>query len=183
MAGYNTILDIQFNETSVTEPVTLVEVKDFCKIDISTDDSLLTALITSARLMCEDYTAIGFVRHEAVAVLNNPNGGIYLPYGPLIEIIQVTDEDGNILVLDEDYTVSGNSFVRLLTPTYDNITVSYTTGYETLPNALKTALLNTVYYLYDNRAMTIERIYDKNVSSIGNIGPIAEMILKPHRRV
>ena len=183
MVAYNSVLDIQFNETSVTEPVTLVEVKDFCKIDIDTDDSLLTALITAARLMCEDYTGVGFVRHEAVAILNNENGGIYLPYGPLIEILQVTDEYGNILVLDEDYTVSGNSFVRLLTPLQNNLTISYTTGYETLPLSFKTALMNSVYYLYDNRATTIERIYDKNVSSIGNIGPIAEMILKPHRRV
>jgi hypothetical protein len=74
-------------------------------------------------------------------------------------------------------------FKRLLTPKESNLTIVYQAGYEVLPNRLKTALLNTVYYLYDNRAQSINHIYDKNVPTIGNLGPISEMILKPLRRV
>ena len=37
---------------------------------------------------------------------------------------------------------------------------------------LKTALLNAIYYLYDNRS-----------EGADDIGPIAKMLLKPYRRV
>lgn len=180
---YNAVLDVQFNETSVTEPVTLEEAKNFCKIDIDTDDILLEAIITSAREMCEDFTNIGFVEHEIVATVNNPNGNILLPYGPIIEVTEVKNKDGDILEADDEYEISGNLFKSLKTPKEEGLEITYTSGYETLPERLKLALLNTIYYLYDNRAQSIEHIYDKNVPKIGNIGPISEMILKPLSRV
>ena len=170
--GYNSVLDIEFTETEITEPVTLVEAKDFCKVDIGTDDNLIISLITAARQQCEAYTGVGFVIHDAVAILNNINGDIYIPYGPLIAINQVTDEDGNILVLDSTYFVIGNQFKRLATPRVKNITIDYTTGYSELPNVLKTALLNQIYYLYDNRSIGTE-----------DISPIAKNLLNPYRRV
>ena len=183
MVGYNSVLDIEFNDDNIDEPITLTETKEFCKIDIDTDDDIIIELMTAAREMCEDYTGIGFVVHNVVANINNINGSIYLPYGPTGAINQITDADGNILILDTGYTLSGNQFKRLLTPKEDNLTIDYQTGYSTLPMRLKTALLNSVYYLYDNRAQSINHIYDKNVPTIGNLGPISEMILKPLRRV
>ena len=183
MVGYNSVLDIQFDDGAITEPITLTETKDFCKIDIGTDDALITELIKSAREMCEDYTGIGFVVHNITANIDNPNGGIYLPYGPIIAINSVKNADSEELDIDDQYTISGKEFKRLLTPKENNLTVEYEAGYSTLPNRLKLALLNTVYYLYDNRAQSINHIYDKNVPTIGNLGPISEMILKPLRRV
>jgi uncharacterized phiE125 gp8 family phage protein len=170
--GYNSVLDIEFNDTEITEPVTLVEAKDFCKIDIGTDDNLVISLITAARQQCEAYTGVGFVVHDAVAILNNTNGDIYIPYGPLIAINQVTDQAGNILVLDTDYTIIGNAFKRLATPRAKNITIDYSTGYSELPNILKTALLNQIYYLYDNRSIGVD-----------DVSPIAKNLLNPYRRV
>ena len=183
MVGYNSVLDIQFDDGVIVEPITLTETKDFCKIDIGTDDDLITQLITSAREMCEDYTGIGFVVHNITANIDNPNGGIHLPYGPIRAINSVTNADDDELDIDDQYTISGGEFKRLLTPKENNLTVEYEAGYSTLPNRLKLALLNTVYYLYDNRAQSINHIYDKNVPTIGNLGPISEMILKPLRRV
>jgi len=183
MVNYNSVLDTEFNDGEISEPVTLAEVKNFCKIDINTDDDILIELITTAREMCEDYANISFVDHTITTIVNNCNGGISLPYGPIKEVTQVKNSDGDILMLEEDYTISGNSFVRLLTPKLDNIEVTYLTGYSSLPKKMKLALLNCIYYLYDNRAQSIDHIYDKNVPTIGNLGPISEMILKPLRRV
>lgn len=180
---YNSIVDIEFNDQNIVEPITLTETKDFCKIDINTDDNLIVELITIAREMCEDYTNIGFVEHNVTAIVNNFNGGITLPFGPVGTINQVTDKNGNVLVLDTDYTIVGNQFKRLMTPKCGGITIDYQAGYTTLPNKMRLALLNTVYYLYDNRAQSINHIYDKNVPTIGNLGPISEMLLKPLRRV
>lgn len=172
MVEYNSVLDVQFDDIDVIEPITLTEAKNFCKIDIGTDDDLINVLITAARQMCEAYTGIGFVEHNAVAVLNNSNGDIYIPYGPLLDINSVEDADGNTLVLDTDYTLGGNEFKRLRTPHANNITIDYTTGYTALPSPLKTALLNQVYYLYDNRAIGND-----------NISPIAKTILNLYKRV
>jgi uncharacterized phiE125 gp8 family phage protein len=172
MVEYNSVLDVQFQDGEINEPVTLTEAKNFCKIDISTDDDLINVLITAARQMCEAYTGVGFVEHDAVAVLNNSNGDIYIPYGPMIEIINVVDDAGRVLVLDLDYTIGGNEFKRLKTPFTNNITIDYITGYTTLPEALKTALLNQVYYLYDNRSVGVD-----------DISPIAKIILNLYKRV
>lgn len=173
MVAYNRVLDIQFNELSVTEPVTLIEAKDFCRIDIGTDDSLITSLITTARLMCEAYTGVGFIEHEAVAVLLNENGGMYIPYGPTGTINSVTDSAGDTLILDTDYEISGNQFKRFVTAFNEEITIDYTTGYSVLPEVLKTALLNQIYYLYDNRSQQMD----------SEMSPIAKMILNPFKRV
>jgi uncharacterized phiE125 gp8 family phage protein len=172
MVEYNSVLDVQFDDDDIMEPVTLTEAKNFCKIDISTDDDLINVLITAARQMCEAYTGVGFVEHNAVAVLNNSNGDIYIPYGPMIAINSVEDDNGRVLVLDLDYTLGGNEFKRLRTPHSNNITIDYTTGYTTLPEVLKTALLNQVYYLYDNRAVATD-----------DISPIAKTLLNLFKRV
>jgi uncharacterized phiE125 gp8 family phage protein len=172
MVNYNSVLDIQFNDEEITEPVTLAEAKDFCKIDISTDETLITSLITAARQMCEAYTGVGFVSHYAIAIINNSNGDMYLPYGPTGEITSITNENGVELVADETYFLSGNDFKRILRPKENNLTIEYVTGYEVLPNVLKTALLNAIYYLYDNRSQSTE-----------DIGPIAKLLLNPFRRV
>jgi len=172
MVEYNSVLDIQFDDVNILEPVTLTEAKNFCKIDISTDDDLINILITAARQMCEAYTGVGFVEHNAVVVLNNLNGDIYIPYGPMIAINSVVNDQGTTLVLDTDYTLGGNEFKRLRTPHANNITIDYTTGYTTLPDVLKTAVLNQVYYLYDNRSVGTD-----------DISPIAKTLLNLFKRV
>jgi len=172
MVNYNSVLDIEFIDDDIIEPVTLSEAKDFCKIDIGTDDALVTALITAARQMCEAYTGVGFVVRELTAVLNNCNGDIYIPYGPIVEIISVTDENDTSLVLGTGYTLSGISFKRLASPKDTNVTVNYIAGYSVLPEVLKTAVLNQVYYLYDNRSQGVD-----------DIGPIAKSLLNIYRRV
>lgn len=172
MVNYNSVLDIEFNDAGIVEPVTLTEAKNFCKIDITTDDALVTALITAARQMCESYTSVGFVERELTAVVNNMNGDIYIPYGPVVSIISVTDEDENSLVLGTGYTLSGISFKRLATPRDTNITINYIAGYSTLPEVLKTAVLNQIYYLYDNRSQGVD-----------DVGPIAKSLLNIYRRV
>lgn len=172
MVEYNSVLDIEFNDADIVEPVTLVEAKDFCKVDIGTDDNLIISLITAARQQCEAYTGVGFVEHNIVAIVNNMNGDIYIPYGPISTINSITDADNNTLVLDTTYTVIGNQFKRLATPKQTNITIDYIGGYSELPNVLKTALLNQIYYLYDNRSIGVD-----------DVSPIAKNLLNPYRRV
>lgn len=169
MATYNQILDTQL-EAVTTEPLTLQEAKDFCKIDIDTDDDIVEALIIAARQMCEAYTNISFVQRECVAEIDNTNGNTYLPYGPVGDVSEVLYADGNELTGTE-YEIKGTEFKRIAYPK-TLVTVTYEAGYTDLPEILKTALKNAVYYLYDNRAQATD-----------GIGDIATKLLKPFRRV
>jgi hypothetical protein len=163
--SYNQVLDVLFDDSDITEPVTLAEAKNFCKIDIADDDTLITALIIAARKMCESYTNIGFVEREVTAVVNNGNGNVYLPYGPIGDVSLIDD------VAPTDGQIVGFKW-KQLTTVGERITLVYTAGYAILPEDLKTGLLNAIYFLYDNRAVAVD-----------GIGEIAKKILKPQKRV
>ena len=170
MVSYNQILDVQLAEVE-TEPVTVAEAKTFCRIDISEDDDLIEELITAAREMCENYTGISFVKREVTATFNNANGGRYFPFGPVGEIAEILDEDGDN-ILPANYKIVGSLFKQLKEPCYAEITATYEGGYETLPKDLKDALLNAVFYMYDNRS-----------ESTTDLGEVALRKLKRYRRV
>ena len=41
---------------AASEPISLTDAKNFLRVDHSNDDTLISALITSARQLCEEYT-------------------------------------------------------------------------------------------------------------------------------
>lgn len=169
-ALFNAVLDVQFDETGSTEPVTVAECKDFAKIDTAADDTLIAELAVTARQMCEAYTNISFVEREVTAVLNNSLGGIYLPYGPVLgDVTSVKDEDGNDVT---DPQIKGNNFKFIKYPALDYLEVVYDAGYEELPSALKDAVLNQFAHLYDNRG-----------NGANDMAAISKQLLKPFRRV
>lgn len=138
--AYNAVLDTSFDDGTVTEPVTLQEAKDWCKIDVSDDDSLITSLITAARIICENYANLSFIKRTVTAKIKNGLGGFVAPYGPVISITSAKDsDDTDIAGFDFDNAYGGK------------ITVVYEAGYEVLPQNLKTALLNQISFLYENR--------------------------------
>ena len=162
-------MDVQLDEVE-TEPVTLQEVKDFCRIDINTDDDLVEELITASREQCEAVTGVSFVSREVIAVIDNTNGNTYLPYGPVADLdeVAVEDEDGNEIT---DFKLIGTKFPYLKYPR-EIVTVTYDGGYADLPKDLKTALMNAVYWKYENRA-----------EMPADLGDVAMNILKRYRRV
>ena len=164
---YNQLIEAVFNEGSMVpdEPVTLDEVILFSGIDIDEDDALIEeTLIPAGRQILEENYNIGFVSRSITATFNNGNGGFYLPYGPVTEIDTVTADD-----------VDANAVVKngqVLTPHSERLTATYTAGYEVLPAKLRTALLNQIRYLYDNRS-----------EGKTDVAPMAAMIMNPLSRV
>lgn len=154
------------------EPVTLAEVKAYAKIDTgTTDDSIITDLITTAREQCEDFTGISIVNRTVTAVLNNDCGGIYLPYCPFINLLSIVDEDGNTISTD-DYKLSGILFPQLIYPKC-KVTVVYTAGYGLPPERIKSAILQQTFYLYENRGES---------AVISRSGIVAELTLSPQAK-
>lgn len=162
----------------VTEPVTLAEVKAWCRIDADyvAPDTILSMMMVSARELLEQETNIGFA--PRVLELQWNGCPVEMPYSPTGAITSVTDKDGDAVTTD-DYTVSteqaksiyinsvcgnlGNAeffygidqTVSLWTWNYTDFCDSlykcvYTTGYEIakLPKPLKQAILTQIDYMY-----------------------------------
>ena len=165
---YNAVLEVKQVESSVTEPVTVQEAKDWMKVDLTDDDTLIEELITVARKQVEGYLCISLVPKTITAILNNSQGGIELPYGPVASITSVKDED-DIAIEATEYLPQGEDYKTIKTP-YDYLKVVYVTEANT---EYKTGVLQQILYLYENRG-------DVNA---GQLSPMVKMTLKPYRRV
>jgi uncharacterized phiE125 gp8 family phage protein len=132
------------------EPVTLQEVKDWCRIDVADDDDLITMLITAAREACEDYTNISFILRTVTARILNQLGDEWIPYGPVGDIVSFVNNAGDTVATDQ-YIIRGVQFKQLCTRFCEPVTIQYAAGYSILPKKLKTALLNQIAWMYTNR--------------------------------
>ena len=167
--SYNQVTD--YDKGAITEPITLSELKAYCKISYSTDDALLTSLISAAREVCENYSYLSFGQRDMAAWINNYNGGTYLPFGPVTEVVSVFNLDG----AEVDYKTSGSNFLQILYPKMP-LKVVYTTGYATIPEYMKTAVMAQALFMYENRG-------DAQIDTKRGTSPIAQLILNPFRRV
>lgn len=171
--SFNQILDVEISEglTAAEELFTVGQFKQhYGKIDTSDEDTLIEALIPAARQMCERYVGILFIAREVTATLNNLNGGVYLPYGPIGQLYTITDINGNTIA-SGSYQLTNTAFKQLQYPTYDWISITYDGGYTTCPQNLITAVKEQTLWLYDNRGK----------EGVG-MAPNAQMILNPLKR-
>lgn len=167
--GYNQILD--YTKGAVTECVTLSELKEYCKIAYSADDALLTSLITAAREVCENYTNRSFGEREMIAWVNNFNGGVYVPFGPVVEITKISDKDG----VEVDYKTQGTSFLQIASPK-KILKIEYVAGLDDVQEVFKTAIKAQALFMYENRG-------DAQRDTLHDTSPIALVLLNPYRRV
>ena len=91
------------------EPVSLDEAKLHLRVDDTTDDSLITALITVARIYAENYTRRSFCQQTLELLLNCfDSNEIILPAPPLISVssVKYLDLGGVLTTVDvADYQV------------------------------------------------------------------------------
>lgn len=170
-ASQGSVLDVVYNEESSGDnPVLIIprdEVKNFCKmsLDIIEDDQLIDEIQLAAITQCEGLLNIGFRERSITALIDNRNGGMFLPYGPIGTIVTIKAE------APIDKQVSGTKWKQILWPYEDRLEVVYTGGYATLPYILKLGLLQCIYFMYDERKRRDEPM-----------GPIYLETLKPHSR-
>jgi len=166
----------EFIETEITEPVTLEEVKAYMRIDAdyASDDAIINSFITASRERLELYLNLGLVPHTVRLQWNGYP--IQLPFSPTTnDDITVLKVDDDTALEADEYTLKGlnektlwvnslagnfsffyglNGEISLwegypCNPTmYD---VLYDTGYETVPKAIKNALMADVDYMYKNQ--------------------------------
>ena len=168
------------------EPVTLNEAKLHLRLDTSPisahpDDSLITALIKTARRWCEGFQGRVYVTQSWDLYLDAfPDGDyIEIPMPPLQSIVSLSykdsagvtqtvsfvDPSGTVLTETDDYRISsfrqpGRIYLRSEKswPTTldesDAVWISFVSGYglaADVPDEVKTAILLKLSDLYENR--------------------------------
>lgn len=184
--------EIKVLQEPVTEPVTLAEIKDWCRIDAdySSTDSQLEIIAIASRELLEGHTGLYFA--PKVVELQFTGNVQKLPYGPTGEL-HYLERVWNDPYADTDYFTRGLNFKTIFVgqneesivwwypinnglpeifsggnfpfvdPTYN---LYYTTGYETLPKLLKDALLTQIDYLFKNQGIT----------DMDSLSPVATML-------
>jgi hypothetical protein len=163
----------------------LAEAKEWCKVElaIAEEDALITALITTARKQCEGFTNLSFVPKTVTAILNNSGGSCELPYGPIKDTPAVTYRDNTGTVIT-GVILQGDENKYIESPCVDFIKAVYETGYSTLPENFKTALLQQIVFLYENRgdvADGSQRLNNRGMPT--QLSPMVSLTLKPYRRI
>lgn len=154
-----------------TEPVTLAEARLQVRLtadDGTDEDALLTAWITAARELAEQYTGRALAPQTLEGALDSfPScaEGFGLPMPPVTAItsIKYTDTAGVEQTLATDqYTLSTYGDSRSVTPAYgvswpstqaiaNAVRVRFVAGYAQTPEAVRAAILLMVAWLYENR--------------------------------
>ncbi len=125
------------------EPLSTAEVKLHLRVDHTSDDTLITALIVAAREHVENYLVGSLVEQTRAVYLSSwPYFPLRLPCGPVqsIDSVKYTDSDGveNTVSTDLYYLSPGG---ELCLETFESwptarlrgpgaIEITYTTGYE-----------------------------------------------------
>tara|TARA_R110002020_G_scaffold155076_1_gene335888 strand:- start:596 stop:1108 length:513 start_codon:yes stop_codon:yes gene_type:complete len=140
---------IKINTTTGSELLTTQNVKDFVRIDTTADDTLISEMITQARIWSENYISRDIVAKNRSYYLDETNGIFDLPFGPVASISQITIKgtattDFEILGLD-------NETIELDQGPAERVLITYvTTGINN--SLIKQAMLQLISTYYDNRA-------------------------------
>tara|TARA_R110001606_G_scaffold67685_1_gene154746 strand:+ start:722 stop:1237 length:516 start_codon:yes stop_codon:yes gene_type:complete len=141
--------EIKINSTTGSELLTTQEVKDYVRIDTSSDDTIISAMITQARIWCENYISKDIVAKNRTYYLSHTNGVYDLPFGPVASISEITI-DGTATT---DYEILGldNETIELDSSSAENVKSTYiTTGINDA--LIKQAMLQLISTYYDNRS-------------------------------
>lgn len=166
--NYNAVVSVEdiTDESDLSEPVTLQEVKDYIRLegfvdidestadelsDFDFDDDLIEGIIIpGARQLIEETAGISLIPKTLEAVITNLCGMIEIPYGPNVVVSELLDCEG-VEIESDNYRVVGNKWKNLQWPCYKHMKITYEAGYTTLPAALKLDLLRLCAYMYENR--------------------------------
>ena len=153
---YNFIIDYtQADLGTITEPVTIAEAKQYCRVDNTVEDDLFAELITQSRQAVEKAANISITPKTITLWFTNNAGNFQLPFGPVTSFTSLTDQNGNAVGTNV-YKLIGGPNPNLKTPEYSNMTAVYTTGMTTVPKEIKIAILDQINYGYENRGMDVD---------------------------
>jgi uncharacterized phiE125 gp8 family phage protein len=152
------------------EPVSLDEARQWARITVTAENSVVESLIVAARTWAEGFTRRQFMTATWVRKMDGfPQDGafIVLPYPPLASVgsITYTDENGDgqtwsSALYQADTAVKrgrvrpieGETYPSTQADTDNTVVVTYDAGYggaSDVPQNIRTAILLYVQYLFD----------------------------------
>lgn len=164
---------IKINSTTGNELLTGQNVKDYVRIDTAADDNIISAMITQARIWCENFISRDIVAKNRTYYLDSTNGIFDLPFGPIASIEEITI-DGTVTT---DYEILGldNETIELDQGPGERVKITYiTNGID--DGLIKQAMLQLISTYYDNRSDFIE-------GSISEIPTSTKSILTSYKSV
>lgn len=154
------------------EPVNLEEVKRHLNMlfdsegsfQFEDDDTYLIDLIGQSREAIEEYCGISLAPKTIKVIVRNECGNVEIPWGPVAEIENVKDKDGN----DVTYTIRGNQFKWIESPCSCYLELTYESGYGhdntmPIPKGLKRALLEEIAFRYQHRGEEMNQYSDQQI--------------------
>ena len=160
--------------------VTLQTAKDYLRVDYSEDDTLIQSLIDTARIRLEQYASVAMTA-RTLKVVAYVDEFIELPYAPInsISLVEYWDGEDWVAMTVGDYRVLGDTYkkVYFTSPIMSDFRFTYTCGYATTPESMKTALLKMVGDLYEYRESSVE-----SSKPSANLTTAYEL-MKPYKRV
>lgn len=146
-----------------TEPITLIEAKNWLKVDFSEDDNLISSLIVAARQYAEHYCNTHFITSTYSESFSAGSQMIFIGAGPNLAIDSVKDGD-TTLALETNYSVTKQPegiLIQFNSLPDKLVTVTYTAGVsddvDDVPDAVKNAMQLLITDWYENRADGVRR--------------------------
>lgn len=161
----------------VAEPLTRAEAKAHLRQDLTEEDTLVDALVTTARLWTENYCRRSLVQRTLQLRMDFFPGTILLPRSPVISVasVQYLDQNGSLTAVDPSiYQTDLYSEPPRLLPvfgsiwpiakygTVNSVLIEYDAGYApssdsptdygaNVPQAIKSAMKLMIGHWYQNR--------------------------------
>lgn len=150
-----------------SEPLTLAEAKLQCRVDGSDEDSLLSDLISAARVFTEAYCGTAIGSQTVVLRCSSFCDFIDLPIAPIASITEIkyldsagteqtlsTDVyEGVLIGLEPTIRLKINQSWPSVRDASDAIRVTVVAGYSEVPAAVKHAMLLMIGNWFDSRAV------------------------------
>jgi len=167
------------------EPISLAEAKGFLQVLDNDSDTLISSLIVAVREHVENVTNRQL--ESATFELYAEDFISKLPKNPITSIskIEYLDENGVYLELDNTsyylYENNGIGYINYsVIPTLqdhkESLKVTFTSGYTTVPEAIKAYMKVKISTLFENRE---QFVIGASISSFG--GEFIENLLSPYK--
>jgi hypothetical protein len=137
------MLDIQRVVTG-SEPITLLEAKQYLRVLYDADDDVIEQLITQARQTLEQATNLSLVEQDITLVNDSYLNKLRLPYGPITAVTSI-DLDGEDILSTALYDVG-----RIVYSGDGVLTVEYSAG-GVEQQGVKLAMLELIAHNFMNR--------------------------------
>lgn len=164
---------LKLKTAPATTPITLAEAKAHLRVDTSDEDALITGLINAATQHLDAYDGVlGQCIVSQVWELyydSFPSGDLEIPLGPVISIDSVEYVDPTTLLYVtwnasnyETDLVSLKAWVipkgawPAIASTSNAVRVTFTAGFNPVPQPIKQAILLLVGHWFENRAGVVD---------------------------